>query len=313
MSEYKDYIVRATAADHQLRAFAVTSKDIVEKAREIHNTSPVATAAIGRLLTAASMMGSMMKGEKDVLTLQIECGGPIGGITVTADSNADVKGYVNNPNVILPPNAQGKLDVSGALGPGFLNVIKDIGLREPYNGQTHLVSGEIAEDLTYYFATSEQVPSSVGLGVLMDKDNHVRQAGGFIIQVMPDTDDEVIDKLEARLGEVHSVTEMLDKGMTPEDILNYVLEGMDVEILETVPTQYKCDCSFERVSKVIASLGKKELQEMIDDGKPVEVNCQFCGSHYKFDTEQLKEFMKYCDNQADNDYEIHETTERYTA
>lgn len=292
MSEYKDYIVRATAADHQLRAFAVMSKDIVEKAREIHNTSPVATAAIGRLLTAASIMGSMMKGEKDVLTLQIECGGPIGGITVTADSNADVKGYVNNPNVILPPNAQGKLDVSGALGPGFLNVIKDIGLREPYNGQTHLVSGEIAEDLTYYFATSEQVPSSVGLGVLMDKDNHVRQAGGFIIQVMPDTDDEVIDKLEARLGEVHSVTEMLDKGMTPEDILNYVLEGMDVEILETVPTQYKCDCSFERVSKVIASLGKKELQEMIDDGKPVEVNCQFCGSHYKFDTEQLKEFIK---------------------
>ena len=292
MSEYKDYIVRATAADHQLRAFAVTSKDIVEKAREIHNTSPVATAAIGRLLTAASMMGSMMKGEKDVLTLQIECGGPIGGITVTADSNADVKGYVNNPNVILPPNAQGKVDVSGALGPGFLNVIKDIGLREPYNGQTHLVSGEIAEDLTYYFATSEQVPSSVGLGVLMDKDNHVRQAGGFIIQVMPDTDDEVIDKLEARLGEVHSVTEMLDKGMTPEDILNYVLEGMDVEILEIVPTQYKCDCSFERVSKVIASLGKKELQEMIDDGKPVEVNCQFCGSHYKFDTEQLKEFIK---------------------
>lgn len=291
MSEYKDYIVRATAADHQLRAFAVTSRDIVEKAREIHNTSPVATAAIGRLLTAASMMGSMMKGEKDVLTLQIECGGPIGGITVTADSNADVKGYVNNQNVILPPNAQGKLDVSGALGPGFLNVIKDIGLREPYNGQTHLVSGEIAEDLTYYFATSEQVPSSVGLGVLMDKDNHVRQAGGFIIQVMPDTDDEVIDKLEARLGEVHSVTDMLDKGMTPEDILGYVLDGMDVEILETIPTQYKCNCSVERVSKAIASIGKKDLQEMIDDGEPIEVNCQFCGSHYKFDTEQLKTFM----------------------
>lgn len=232
-----------------------------------------------------------MKGEKDVLTLQIECGGPIGGITVTADSNADVKGYVNNPNVILPPNAQGKLDVSGALGPGFLNVIKDIGLREPYNGQTHLVSGEIAEDLTYYFATSEQVPSSVGLGVLMDKDNHVRQAGGFIIQVMPDTDDEVIDKLEARLGEVHSVTEMLDKGMTPEDILNYVLEGMDVEILETVPTQYKCDCRSSGY-KGYSKSGKKRTQEMIDDGKPVEVNCQFCGSHYKFDTEQLKEFIK---------------------
>ena len=287
----KDYIVRATAADDQIRAFAITSRGLVEEARTRHNTSPVATAAIGRLLTAASMMGSMMKGEKDVLTLQIECGGPIGGITVTADSNADVKGYVNNPNVILPPNAQGKLDVSGALGPGFLNVIKDIGLREPYNGQTHLVSGEIAEDLTYYFATSEQVPSSVGLGVLMDKDNHVRQAGGFIIQVMPDTDDEVIDKLEARLGEVHSVTDMLDNGMTPEDILGYVLEGMDVEILEIIPTQYKCNCSVERVSKAIASIGKKDLQEMIDDGKPIEVNCQFCGSHYKFDTEQLKTFM----------------------
>ena len=292
MREYKDYIVRATAADHQLRAFAVTSRDIVEKARAIHNTSPVATAAIGRLLTAASMMGSMMKGENDVLTLQIECGGPIGGITVTADSKANVKGYVNNPNVILPPNAQGKLDVSGALGPGFLNVIKDIGLKEPYNGQTHLVSGEIAEDLTYYFATSEQVPSSVGLGVLMDKDNHVRQAGGFIIQVMPNTDDEVIDKLEERLKEVHSVTDMLDKGMTPEDILSYVLEGMDIEILETVSTEYKCNCSKERVSRAIASIGKKDLQDMIDDGEPIEVNCQFCGSHYKFDTEQLKELMK---------------------
>ena len=286
-----DYIVRATAGNAQIRAFAAVTTNLVEEAREHHGTSPVATAALGRLLTGGVMMGSMMKGEKDVLTLQIECGGPIGGITVTADSNADVKGYVNNPNVILPPNAQGKLDVSGALGPGFLNVIKDIGLREPYNGQTHLVSGEIAEDLTYYFATSEQVPSSVGLGVLMDKDNHVRQAGGFIIQVMPDTDDEVIDKLEARLGEVHSVTDMLDKGMTPEDILGYVLDGMDVEILETIPTQYKCNCSVERVSKAIASIGKKDLQEMIDDGEPIEVNCQFCGSHYKFDTEQLKTFM----------------------
>ena len=286
-----DYIVRATAANTQIRAFAASTTELVEEARKRHQTSPVATAALGRLLTAGVMMGSMMKNDSDVLTLQVQCGGEIGGMTVTADSHGDVKGYVNNPDVMLPPK-NGKLDVGGALGPGFLNVIKDMGLKEPYSGQTMLQTGEIAEDLTYYFATSEQVPSSVGLGVLMDKDNHVRQAGGFIIQVMPDTDDEVIDKLEARLGEVHSVTEMLDKGMTPEDILNYVLEGMDVEILETLPTQYKCDCSFERVSKVIASLGKKELQEMIDDGKPVEVNCQFCGSHYKFDTEQLKEFIK---------------------
>ena len=287
----RDYIVRATAANHQLRAFAISSRNIVEKARAIHNTSPVATAAFGRLLTAASMMGSMMKGEKDIITLQVECGGPIGGITVTADSSANVKGYVNNPNVILPPNAQGKLDVSGALGPGFLNVIKDIGMREPYNGQTHLVSGEIAEDLTYYYATSEQTPSSVGLGVLMDKENFVRQAGGFIIQVMPDTDDEVIDKLEAKLNEVKSVTDMLEKGMTPEDILEYILGDMELEILETIPTEYKCNCSRERVSKAIASIGKKDLQEMIDEGKPIEVNCQFCGSHYSFDTAQLKELM----------------------
>ena len=178
----EDYIVRAMGADRQLRLFAVTSRNLVERAREIHNTSPVATAALGRLLTAGSMMGSMMKGDKDVLTLQIQCGGPIGGLTVTADAHANVKGYVKEPNVILPPNAKGKLDVAGAVGPGFLNVIRDIGMKEPYNGQTHLVSGEIAEDLTYYYATSEQIPSSVGLGVLMDKDNHVKQAGGFIIQ-----------------------------------------------------------------------------------------------------------------------------------
>ena len=292
MSEYKDYIVRATAADHQLRAFAVTSKDIVEKAREIHNTSPVATAAIGRLLTAASMMGSMMKGEKDVLTLQIECGGPIGGITVTADSNADVKGYVNNPNVILPPNAQGKLDVSGALGPGFLNVIKDIGLREPYNGQTHLVSGEIAEDLTYYFATSEQVPSSVGLGVLMEKDNTVRCAGGFIVQVMPFVEDEVLDKLEANIQKIQSVTAMLDNGHTPEEMLNQVLEGLDVEITDTLPAKFSCNCSKDRIEKAIISIGKKEIQAMIDDDKPIEVKCHFCNTAYKFEVEELKKLLK---------------------
>lgn len=292
MSEYKDYIVRATAADHQLRAFAVTSRDIVEKAREIHNTSPVATAAIGRLLTAASMMGSMMKGEKDVLTLQIECGGPIGGITVTADSNADVKGYVNNPNVILPPNAQGKLDVSGALGPGFLNVIKDIGLREPYNGQTHLVSGEIAEDLTYYFATSEQIPSSVGLGVLMNKDNTVRQAGGFIIQVMPFAEDEVITALENKLSTVSSITSMLDAGMTPENILEELFEGLSLDIMDKVPTAFSCNCSRERVEKALISVGKSEIQSMIDDNEPIEMNCHFCNTKYVFEVEELKRLLK---------------------
>ena len=287
-----DYIVRATAANHQLRAFAITSRNMVEEARKIHNTSPVATAAIGRLLTAASMMGSMMKGEKDVLTLQIECGGPIGGITVTADSNANVKGYVIHPDVILPPNAQGKLDVSGALGPGFLNVIKDIGMKEPYNGQTHLVSGEIAEDLTYYYATSEQTPSSVGLGVLMDKENFVKQAGGFIIQVMPNTEDEVIDKLEEILKNITSVTEMLEKGMTPEQLLEEILKGFDIQIMDNITAQYKCNCSKERVSRAIASIGRKDIQEMIDDGEPIEVNCQFCNSHYKFDIDELKELIK---------------------
>ena len=288
----KDYIVRATAAGQQLRAFAITSRNITEKARSIHNTSPVATAALGRLLTAASMMGSMMKGEKDVLTLQIECGGPIGGLMVTSGSDGNVKGYVNNPGILLPPNPQGKLDVAGALGPGFLNVIRDTGLKEPYNGQTHLVSGEIAEDLTYYYATSEQVPSSVGLGVLMDKDNTVKQAGGFIIQVMPDADDEVIDRLEKSINSIKAVTDMLESGMGPEDILEYIIKDGSVEILEKIPVQYYCNCSKDRVSRVISSLGRSGLQEMIEEGSPVEVNCHFCNSHYVFDMEDLKKLIR---------------------
>ena len=288
----KDYIVRATAAGQQLRAFAITSRNITEEARRIHNTSPVATAALGRLLTAASMMGSMMKGEKDVLTLQIECGGPIGGLMVTSGSDGNVKGYVNNPGILLPPNPQGKLDVAGALGPGFLNVIRDTGLKEPYNGQTHLVSGEIAEDLTYYYATSEQVPSSVGLGVLMDKDNTVKQAGGFIIQVMPDADDEVIDRLEKSINSIKSVTDMLESGMGPEDILEYIIKDGSVEILEKIPVQYYCNCSKDRVSRVISSLGRSGLQEMIEEGSPVEVNCHFCNSHYVFDMEDLKKLIR---------------------
>lgn len=290
MSE--DYIVRGMAANRQLRVFAVTSKNLVERAREIHQTSPVATAALGRLLTAGSMMGCMMKGDKDILTLQIQCGGPIGGLTVTADHLARVKGYVKEPKVILPPNAQGKLDVSGALGPGFLNVIRDIGMKEPYNGQTHLVSGEIAEDLTYYYATSEQIPSSVGLGVLMDRDNYVKQAGGFIIQVMPFAEETVIDRLESSLKEVHSVTDLLEQGMMPEDILQSILGTLELEITDRLETEYYCNCSKKRVSNAIASIGRKDLEEMIEDQEPIEVNCQFCGSHYIFETEDLKEMLK---------------------
>lgn len=287
-----DYIVRATAADNQIRAFAATTKGLVEHARSVHNTSPVATAALGRLLTAGSMMGAMMKGEKDVLTLQIKCSGPIGGLTVTADSKARVKGYVNNPEVMLPPNSKGKLDVGGALDLGILSVIKDMGLKEPYVGQTQLVSGEIAEDLTYYFASSEQVPSSVALGVLMNKDNTVRQAGGFLIQLMPFAEERVIAGLEKKIAEIHSITALLDKEMSPETILDYILGDFGLEIMDTMETSFYCNCTKERVEKAIVSIGRKDIQEMIDDNEPIEVNCHFCNTSYHFSVEELKEILK---------------------
>lgn len=284
-----DYIVRATAANAQIRAFACTTRELAEKARQIHNTSPVVTAALGRMLSAGAMMGSMMKGEQDILTLQLKGDGPMKGITVTADSKGTVKGYPIVPDVILPANAIGKLDVSGAIGKGSLSVIKDMGLKEPYVGQTLLQTGEIAEDLTYYFATSEQVPSSVGLGVLMNKDNTVKQAGGFIIQLMPFADDEVIDKLEKNLANVKSVTSLLDAGNSPEQMLEILLEGFDLEINETSSVEFSCNCSRSKIERVLISLGKKELTEMIEDGEPIEVNCHFCNTHYKFDVSELKD------------------------
>ncbi len=287
-----DYIVRASAADSQIRAFAASTRGFVEHARQIHGMSPVATAALGRLLTAGAMMGSMMKGEKDLLTLQIGCSGPIGGLTVTADSRAGVKGYVHNPLVNLPPNAQGKLDVGGALGAGMLSVIKDLGLKEPYVGQTNLVTGEIAEDITYYFAASEQVPSSVALGVLMNKDNTVRQAGGFIIQLLPFAGEEVIAGLEKKIAQLHSITALLDQDMTPEQILESVLGEFGLEITDTIPTQYYCNCTKERVAKALISIGKKDLREMIEEGRPIEVNCHFCNTNYEFSTEELKELLR---------------------
>ena len=287
-----DYIVRATAADGQIRAFAATTRETVETARQDHNTSPVATAALGRLLTAGAMMGVMMKGDKDLLTLRIHAGGPLNGITVTADSKGNVKGYVGNPDVVIPANKKGKLDVAGAVGVGFMDVIKDLGLKEPYVGQCVLQTSEIAEDLTYYFATSEQVPSSVGLGVLMNKDNTVRQAGGFIIQLMPFCDEKVIEKLEQRLAEVNSVTAFLDEGLTPEQILEKLLGDMDLVINDTVPTQFYCNCSRERVSKALIAVGRKELNEMIQEAKPVELKCHFCNSAYEFSTEDLKELLR---------------------
>lgn len=288
----RDYIVRATAADGQIRAFAATTRNLVEEARKAHNTSPVATAALGRLLTAGGMMGIMMKGKDDLLTIRMQGDGPMEGLTVTADAAGNVKGYVFRPDVMLPPNSKGKLDVGGALGVGVLSVSKDIGLKEPYVGQTILVSGEIAEDLTYYYATSEQTPSSVALGVLMNKNNTVRQAGGFIIQLLPDAAEETIDRLEQKLNEIDSVTSLLDAGNTPEMILEHILGEFGLDILDTVSTKFYCNCSKQRVEKALVSIGKKDLQEMIDDGKTIEVNCHFCNKNYEFTVEELSGMLK---------------------
>ncbi len=289
-----DYIIRATAADGQIRAFASTTRELVERARITHGTSPVGTAALGRLLTAAGIMGSMMKGDKDLLSIIINADGPMGKTGVTADSKANVKGYISTPEFQNPPNYLGKLDVGGAIGNGNLRVIKDMGLKEPYVGTVGLITGEIAEDLTYYFATSEQIPTSVGLGVLMNKDNTVRQAGGFIVQLMPFASDEVIDRLEENIKNISSVTSMLDSGMSPEDILRQVLSGFDLDITDTIPTQYCCNCSKERVSKALISVGRAELKSMINDGKEIEVNCHFCNTNYIFSVEELKEMLRLC-------------------
>ena len=351
-----DYIIRAIAANDQIRAFAAVTTETVETARQDHNTSPVATAALGRLLTAGAMMGTMMKGDKDILTLQIKAGGPLEGITVTADSKGRVKGYVGNPDVCIPANSKGKLDVAGAVGVGFMNVIKDMGLKEPYVGQVALQTSEIAEDLTYYFATSEQVPSAVGLGVLMNKDNTVRQAvgvgfmnvikdmglkepyvgqvalqtseiaedltyyfatseqvpsavglgvlmnkdntvrqaGGFIVQLMPFAEESTIAKLEENVQKITSVTNLLEEGHTPESLLEKVLEGFDMEINEKVPTEFYCNCSRERVEKALISIGRKELNEMIQEGKSIEMNCHFCNKNYEFTVEELKEILRKC-------------------
>ncbi len=289
---YKDYMVRATAMDGEIRAFAVTSKDTVETARQIHDTYPTATAALGRLLSAGLMMGADMKDDDDLITVKIDCQGPIKGLLATADRNGHVKGYVSNPAVDLPPNDKGKLDVGGALDLGVLSVIKDIGLKEPYIGQTILITGEIAEDITYYYANSEQIPSSVALGVLMNKDNTVRQAGGFMIQLMPGAGDETAEALEKKIGEIDGITSMLDKGMSPEDILTYILGDFGLRINERTDCSYRCDCSRERVLRALLSIGKKDLEEMIEENKDVEMECHFCGRKYTFTPDELKELVK---------------------
>ena len=282
-----DYMVRATAANAQVRAFAVTTKELVETARQAHNTSPVVTAALGRLLTAGVMMGSMLKGDDDLLTLQVRGDGPVRGLTVTANAKGEVKGYATVPDVILPANAKGKLDVGGAVGRGTLSVIRDLGLKEPYVGQTALVTGEIGDDLTSYFATSEQTPSSVGLGVLMEKTNTVRCAGGFIVQLLPGATEDEINHLEKNIKAMPSVTTMLEEGKTVRNMLELALEGFQPDILDSYHVTYRCDCSEERVENMIRSLGKKEVEKLRDEDPIAEVNCQFCNKNYKVDLNEL--------------------------
>ena len=282
-----DYIVRATAGNGSIRAFAATTRDLVQHAREVHHTSPVASAALGRMLTAAAMMGTMLKGDKDLLTLQVRGEGPLQGIVVTSDSKAQVKGYVFNPGVEVPDLIPGKLNVSGAIGAGHMSIIKDIGMREPYAGKIELVTGEIAEDLTYYFAQSEQTPSAIGLGVLVETDTSIRRAGGFIIQLLPDATDEMIDRLEKKLATIPYVSDLLDMGAAPEDILHMILGDFDLKIMDKIPTTFYCNCTRERVEKALISIGKDELEKIIREDKKANLHCHFCSKEYDFNEEQL--------------------------
>ena len=291
-----DYIVRASAAKGMIRAFACTTKGIVEYAKNAHNTSPVVTAALGRLMSAAAMMGSMMKNEEDLLTLKIEGSGPMKAAIATATAKGNVKAYPFVPDVILPPNSKGKLDVAEAIGVGILSVISDIGLKEPYVGQVELISGEIAEDITYYYATSEQIPSSVALGVLMNKDNTVNSAGGFIIQLMPFCPEEVIEKLESIIPTLAPLTVLLSEGKTPEQILKLILGDLELEINDKLDISFKCDCSKEKIEKALISIGAKELNEMIDEGKDIEVACHFCSKKYNLGVDELEELLTKASN-----------------
>lgn len=288
----KDYIVRAIAAEGTVRAFACTTKNLVEMARRHHNTTPVATAALGRTLSAGGMMGLMMKGDNDKLTIQIKGDGEIGGIVVTADSKARVKGYVFNNEVNLPLREDGKLDVGAAVGRGYLTVIRDLGLKEPYIGRIELLTGEIAEDLTYYLAKSEQIPSVVALGVLVDKDYSVKRAGGFIIQLMPGHTDETIKKIEEKIPMVTNITGMLDEDMTPEEIITFILKDLDVEITEKIETEFSCDCNRERTIEVLISLGEKELKRLEAEEEEIEISCEFCGKKYSFSKHEIGEILE---------------------
>lgn len=286
-----DYIVRGHAAGGTVRAFAADTTETVAEAMERHFTYPVVTAALGRLLTAGAMMGSMMKGEDDLITLTVKGDGPIGNITVSADSHGNVKGFAGNPQVEVPDKYAGKLDVGTAVGRGTLSVVMDLGLSDPYNGTVELQTGEIADDLAYYFTVSEQTPSAVGLGVMIDTDSSVKHSGGFIIQMMPDVSEETISAVESKLSGLKPVTSMMDEGMTPEMILEHILGDLGLEITERSDVRFHCNCSKERVSEALATLKPGDIQEMIDDGETIEVKCFFCNTAYNFTVDELKEML----------------------
>jgi molecular chaperone Hsp33 len=289
----KDRIIRGTAKDGELRFFAAVTTNLVEKARQIHDCTPVAAAALGRMLTGASMMGTMLKNDGDLITVQINGGGEAGPIVTTANNLGNVKGYISNPYIERPLNSKGKLDVGGAVGKdGRLTVIKDMGLKETYVGNVPIVSGEIAEDITYYFALSEQTPSAVSLGVLVGTEGNVIAAGGFIIQMMPEASDFTRDIIEFRLDEIPPVTATIFEKKSSEAVLEELLDGMDPVVLEEYEPDFVCDCSRERVEKVLVSLGKEELEEMMKSEKPTELICHFCNSKYEFTGEEIRSLLE---------------------
>ena len=288
----KDYIVRAMTADGFVKAMAIASTNLVERARNIHKTTPTATAALGRVLTAASMMGNLQKVENGALTLQVKGNGPLGTILATSDAVGNVRGYVRNPSISLLEKYAGKLDVGAAVGTdGMLTVIRDLQMKEPYIGSVALVSGEIADDVTAYFAQSEQTPTACALGVLVDTDQSVKVAGGYLIQLLPDAPEDIISKLEQGIAKAGAVTPMLSDGLTPEDILRRVMTDFELDFLETTEVSYKCYCSRERVTSTLIAVGKKDLQEMIDEGKPISIECQFCDTKYQFTPDDLKALL----------------------
>jgi molecular chaperone Hsp33 len=289
-----DKIVRATAQNGDIRIIAAITTNLVSEGVKVHNCAPTAAAALGRMLTAGSLMGAMLKSESDSLTLKISGGGDAQGVVVTSHADGHVKGYIGNPQADLPPNEKGKLDVSGIIGKdGNLFIIRDMGLKEPYVGQVPIYTGEIGDDLAYYFTVSEQTPSAVGLGVLVDKDLSVSAAGGFIIQMMPGANELVADIITYRLQEIPSITEMISKGMTIEEILNFIFDDMDLKILEDMEPSYKCDCSKERVERALISIGEKDLQDLYNEGKEEELKCHFCNKNYKFTSEEIGELLKF--------------------